>query len=57
MRRVGVVGSGTMATGIIEVAAKSGYEVAFVARTLDKVEAVQSALVRSLDKQVVRGRR
>ncbi|MBB3085918.1 3-hydroxyacyl-CoA dehydrogenase family protein [Geodermatophilus sabuli] len=56
VRRIGVVGSGTMATGIIEVAAKSGYEVAFVARTLDKVEAVQSALTRSLDKQVVRGR-
>ncbi|MGY1642485.1 3-hydroxyacyl-CoA dehydrogenase family protein [Geodermatophilus sp. SYSU D00703] len=56
VRRVGVVGSGTMATGIVEVVAKAGYEVVFVARTLDKVEAVQAALGRSLDKQVVRGR-
>ena len=31
-RTVGVVGSGTMATGIIEVVAKGGYEVLFVAR-------------------------
>ena len=30
--RVGVVGSGTMATGIIEVFAKAGYDVVFVAR-------------------------
>src|SRR4051812_17499711 len=54
--KVGVVGSGTMATGIIEVVAKGGYAVTFVARTLDKVEAVQAALVKSLDKQVSRGR-
>ncbi|MGY1793449.1 3-hydroxyacyl-CoA dehydrogenase family protein [Geodermatophilus sp. SYSU D00525] len=54
--KVGVVGSGTMATGIVEVAAKGGYEVVFVARTLDKVEAVHTALRKSLDKQVARGR-
>src|SRR4051812_38080676 len=54
--KVGVVGSGTMATGIIEVVAKGGYQVTFVARTLDKVEAVQKALAKSLDKQVSRGR-
>jgi 3-hydroxybutyryl-CoA dehydrogenase len=54
--KVGVVGSGTMATGIIEVFAKSGYDITFVARTLDKVEAVQQALAKSLDKQVARGR-
>jgi len=56
LRRVGVVGSGTMATGIVEVVAKGGYDVTFVARTVDKVEAVQQGLTRSLDKQVVRGR-
>jgi 3-hydroxybutyryl-CoA dehydrogenase len=56
VRSVGVVGSGTMATGIIEVVAKGGYDVTFVARTLDKVEAVQQALAKSLDKQVARGR-
>jgi 3-hydroxybutyryl-CoA dehydrogenase len=56
LRTVGVVGSGTMATGIIEVLAKGGYEVTFVARGQDKVEAVQAALGKSLDKQVARGR-
>ncbi len=53
---VGVVGSGTMATGIIEVAAKGGYDVLFQARSPEKVEAVRAALQRSLDKQVARGR-
>ncbi|MGX5654223.1 3-hydroxyacyl-CoA dehydrogenase family protein [Geodermatophilus nigrescens] len=53
---VGVVGSGTMATGIIEVVAKGGYDVVFQARSPEKVEAVRTALARSLDKQVARGR-
>ncbi|MGY5882905.1 3-hydroxyacyl-CoA dehydrogenase family protein [Modestobacter lacusdianchii] len=56
LRRIGVVGSGTMATGIIEVVATGGYDVTFVARTPDKVETVQAELTRALDKQVVRGR-
>ena len=33
IRRVGVVGTGTMATGIVEVFAKAGYDVLFVGRT------------------------
>ncbi|OPC81112.1 3-hydroxybutyryl-CoA dehydrogenase [Embleya scabrispora] len=53
---VGVVGTGTMATGIVEVFAKSGYDVVYVARSEDKVERVRGALVRSLDKQIQRGR-
>ncbi|MCA0146421.1 3-hydroxyacyl-CoA dehydrogenase family protein [Blastococcus sp. LR1] len=56
VRTVGVVGSGTMATGIIEVVAKGGYEVVFVARAAEKVEAVHKALAKSLEKQVQRGR-
>jgi 3-hydroxybutyryl-CoA dehydrogenase len=56
VRTVGVIGSGTMATGIIEVVAKGGYDVRFVARAPEKVEAVTKALTKSLDKQVVRGR-
>jgi 3-hydroxybutyryl-CoA dehydrogenase len=56
VQTVGVVGSGTMATGIIEVVAKGGFDVVFVARSADKVEAVTKALAKSLDKQVVRGR-
>lgn len=54
--RVGVVGSGTMATGIIEVFAKAGYDVTFVARTSEKVEGVQKAINRSLEKAVQRGK-
>jgi 3-hydroxybutyryl-CoA dehydrogenase len=53
---VGVVGSGTMAAGIIEVVAKGGYDVRFVARAPEKVEAVSKALAKSLEKQVQRGR-
>ena len=50
--KVGVVGSGTMATGIIEVFAKAGFDVLFVARGEDKVAKVRGALERSLDKGV-----
>jgi 3-hydroxybutyryl-CoA dehydrogenase len=56
VQTVGVVGSGTMATGIIEVVAKGGYHVRFVARAPEKVEAVHKALAKSLEKQVQRGR-
>jgi 3-hydroxybutyryl-CoA dehydrogenase len=54
--KVGVVGSGTMATGIIEVFIKSGYETLYVARSPEKVAAVRAALERSLTKAVQRGK-
>jgi 3-hydroxyacyl-CoA dehydrogenase len=54
--RVGVVGSGTMATGIVEVFAKAGYDVVFVARAADKVDNVVKAVTRSLDKAAQRGK-
>jgi len=54
--RVGVVGSGTMATGIIEVFAKAGYDVVYVARAASKVDSVRAALSRSLEKAVQRGK-
>ena len=56
VERVGVVGSGTMATGIIEVFARSGYEVTFVARSADKAEKVVAGITRSLDKAAGRGK-
>ena len=56
MRRVGVVGSGTMATGIIEVFAKAGYDVVFVARAESKVAAVRATIEKSLEKAVQRGK-
>jgi 3-hydroxybutyryl-CoA dehydrogenase len=54
--RVGVVGSGTMATGIVEVFAKAGYDVTFVARSPEKASSVLSAITRSLEKAVQRGK-
>jgi 3-hydroxybutyryl-CoA dehydrogenase len=54
--RVGVVGSGTMATGIVEVFAKAGYDVTFVARSADKADGVVKAVTLSLDKAVQRGK-
>jgi len=53
---VGVVGSGTMATGIIEVFAKAGYDVVFVARSTEKTAKVVAAVTRSLEKGVQRGK-
>ena len=54
--RVGVVGSGTMATGIVEVFARAGLPVVFVARGQEQVDAVRARLVTSLEKSVQRGR-
>ena len=54
--KVGVVGSGTMATGIIEVFAKAGYDVVYVARGDEKVAAVRGAVEKSNARAVERGR-
>jgi 3-hydroxybutyryl-CoA dehydrogenase len=54
--KVGVIGTGTMATGIIEVCAKSGYDVVFRARGEDKVAGVRKKVEGSLDKAVQRGK-
>lgn len=54
--KVGVVGTGTMATGIIEVFAKAGHEVIYVARSDEKVANVRAALEKSLGRQVDKGR-
>ena len=56
VRTVGVVGTGTMASGIVEVFAKSGYDVVFVARSEEKVAGVQAAVTKSLDKAVAKGK-
>src|SRR6476661_8737811 len=56
IKLVGVVGTGTMATGIIEVFAKSGYDVTYVGRSADKVDGVVAAITKSFDKQIQRGR-
>jgi 3-hydroxybutyryl-CoA dehydrogenase len=56
IRRVGVVGSGTMAVGIVEVCAKAGFDVLYVARGQEKVDKVRAGLERSLEKAVQRGK-
>jgi len=56
VRTVGVIGTGTMATGIIEVCATSGYDVVFRARGEDKVAVVLAKVQGSLDKAVQRGK-
>ena len=56
VKQVGVVGTGTMATGIIEVFAKAGFDVTFVARSEEKAAAVVAALTKSLDRAVGKGR-
>ncbi len=54
--RVGVVGTGTMASGIVEVFAKGGYDVLYVGRSADKVDGVRASIERSLDKAIQRGK-
>jgi 3-hydroxybutyryl-CoA dehydrogenase len=56
VQRIGVIGTGTMASGIVEVCAKSGYDVVFRARGDDKVAAVQKKIEASLDKALQRGK-
>ncbi|MFF4222100.1 3-hydroxyacyl-CoA dehydrogenase family protein [Streptomyces sp. L500] len=54
--RVGVVGSGTMASGIAEVFAKAGLPVVLVARTPEKAEAAKGRIAKSLARAVEKGR-
>jgi 3-hydroxybutyryl-CoA dehydrogenase len=56
VNRVGVVGSGTMATGIVEVFARSGFDVTYVTRSPEKVASVREKVERSMEKAVQRGR-
>ena len=54
--KVGVVGTGTMATGIVEVFAKAGYDVVYVGRSEGKVDGVRARIEKSLDKAIQRGK-
>jgi len=56
VRSVGVVGSGTMAAGIVEVFAKAGFDVLMVARGEAKVQTALASVTRSLEKAVQRGK-
>src|SRR4029079_6287658 len=56
VQRVGVVGTGTMAVGVVEVLAKAAREVVVRGRSDSKVAAALGTLRKSLEKGVVRGR-
>ena len=50
------MGTGTMATGIVEVFARAGFPVTYVGRSQERVVTVADAVARSLDKAIQRGR-
>jgi 3-hydroxybutyryl-CoA dehydrogenase len=56
IKRVGIVGSGTMGSGIAEVAAKNGYEVVLRSRSQEGADGMVKGLEKSLSKQVDKGR-
>ncbi|WP_431921412.1 3-hydroxyacyl-CoA dehydrogenase family protein [Amycolatopsis tucumanensis] len=56
VRSVGVIGTGTMATGIAEVFAKRGYDVVLRARTADKAEAAVARIAKSVNRAVSKGK-
>jgi 3-hydroxybutyryl-CoA dehydrogenase len=56
VKRVGIVGSGIMGSGIAEVAAKAGYEVVLRSRAQGTADAMVAGLEKSLAKQVERGK-
>jgi 3-hydroxybutyryl-CoA dehydrogenase len=56
VRSVGVVGSGTMASGIAEVFAKGGLDVVLVARSAEKAAAATGRIESSLARAVEKGK-
>ncbi|MFI1303338.1 3-hydroxyacyl-CoA dehydrogenase family protein [Streptomyces sioyaensis] len=56
IRRIGVVGSGTMATGIAEACARAGYPTTLVARSEVRAKEALAAVENSLNRSVRRGR-
>jgi len=57
IKRVGIVGSGIMGSGVAEVAAASGHEVVLRSRTQASADATLVGLEKSLAKQVEKGKR
>ena len=56
IRRVGIVGSGVMATGIAEVFARSGFDVVLRASGQEQLARARAGIERSLEKAVVRAK-
>jgi 3-hydroxybutyryl-CoA dehydrogenase len=55
-RRVGVVGTGTMATGIAEVCATAGYEVVVRGRSVERAQGSVDGVAKSYAKAVEKGK-
>jgi 3-hydroxybutyryl-CoA dehydrogenase len=55
-KRVGIVGSGIMGSGIAEVAAKAGFDVVLRSRAQHSADSMVAGLEKSLAKQVERGK-
>lgn len=55
-RTVGVLGTGTMASGIAEVCVKAGFDVVIRGRSVDKAQGAVRAIDKSLSKAVERGK-
>lgn len=53
---VGVVGTGTMASGIVQVFAQAGYQVVFVGRGQDKLDGVLGYIAKNLDRAIAKGK-
>jgi 3-hydroxybutyryl-CoA dehydrogenase len=56
VKRVGIVGSGIMGSGVAETAAKSGHEVVLRSRRQESADAMVAALEKGLGKQVEKGK-
>ncbi len=56
IKRVGVIGSGIMGSGIAEVVAANGFEVVLRSRSASGAEAALSSVTRSLTRQVEKGK-
>ena len=56
IKRVGIVGSGIMGSGIAECAARNGHEVILRSRKQETADAMVTALEKSLAKQVEKGK-
>ncbi|HUP87295.1 MAG TPA: 3-hydroxybutyryl-CoA dehydrogenase [Acidimicrobiales bacterium] len=56
IKRIGIVGSGIMGSGIAEVAARTGHDVVLRSRKQESADAMVAGLEKSLAKQVERGK-
>src|SRR5450755_4459997 len=56
IKRVGIVGSGIMGSGIAEAAAKTGHEVVLRSRRQEGADRMVASLEKSLAKQVDKGK-